>query len=93
MAKRPSYVNRKKDKNHGEIVTALKQAGVAVMDTSALGGGYPDALVKARDGRYVFLEIKMPKGTLSPAQEAIRKTWNVAVVRSVDDALKAVGVR
>lgn len=57
--------------------------------------GFPDLMVIS-DGRVLFLELKAPKGRLRPDQEAFRDavlaqglSW--ALVRSLDDALGALG--
>ncbi|WP_128515259.1 VRR-NUC domain-containing protein [Tabrizicola thermarum] len=58
-----------------------------------LCAGWSDLVVLAQ-GRVLFLEVKGPRGRLSPAQEAFRERvlaeghhW--ALVRSVDEALEA----
>lgn len=83
----------KTDANHREIAKALRDAMCSVVDLSAVGGGCPDLLV-ARAGRAVLLEIKAGKNKLSPRQEEFHRLWRgpVAVVRTVDDALRAVGI-
>jgi hypothetical protein len=42
-----------------------------------------------------LLEIKGPHGTLTDDEQRWQETWRgqVAIVRTVDDALKAIGVR
>lgn len=47
----------KKDANHQEIVSALLRLGFSVMDTAAVGQGFPD-LVVARAGVNFLVEIK-----------------------------------
>lgn len=47
-----------KDKNHDEIVSALRAAGFPVLDTWRIGNGFPDAIVAAPGGRVVLIEIK-----------------------------------
>ena len=56
--------------------------------------GFADLMVLC-DGRVLFLELKSPKGRLSPAQEAFRDAilgqgFGWALVRSLDDALGAL---
>ena len=56
--------------------------------------GFPDLAVY-RDGRHALLEVKSPRGRLSPAQiethaELKRHGAAVFVVRSQDDALSAL---
>ena len=80
------------DANHGEIVQALRQVGASVQSLASIGDGCPDLLVHYRR-RVMFLEVKTPKGKLRPAQVRWMKNWPdlCAVVRSVDEALKAIG--
>lgn len=91
----------KADANQRDIAAALRKAGCFVeMIQSATGrAGTPDLLVGNR-GKTYLLEVKRPKakgqqaGELSPAQEAWHAAWRgwpVAVVRTVEEALKAVG--
>jgi len=56
--------------------------------------GVADLMVLS-EGRVLFLELKSPKGRLSPAQEAFRDAvlaqgFGCALVRSLDDALGAL---
>tara|TARA_R110002072_G_scaffold254761_1_gene413607 strand:- start:246 stop:674 length:429 start_codon:yes stop_codon:yes gene_type:complete len=56
--------------------------------------GVADLMVLS-EGRVLFLELKSPKGRLSPAQEAFRDAvlsqgFGWALVRSLDDALGAL---
>lgn len=75
------------DANHGEIRDALRKCGWLVMDTSACGGGVPDLLVW-KPGRVLLVEVKVRKGTYTPAQKkAIDQGWEFVTLRSVDDAL------
>lgn len=88
----------KKDRNHPEIVKALRDAGCTVLDLGAVGCGCPDLLVK-RGGMIGFLEIK--DGQKPPSARALtldqvrfHREWGqwVVVVTSVDEALKAMGI-
>lgn len=80
------------DRNHVEIVAALRGVGASVQDLAAVGKGCPDLLVGYRGHNYV-LEVKTPKGTSTPAQITWHADWRgvVHIVRSVDDALKIIG--
>ncbi|MCL1888902.1 MAG: hypothetical protein FWF99_00155 [Desulfovibrionaceae bacterium] len=88
----------KTDANQAEIIQALRRVGAEVLDLSRVGQGCPDLLVGFR-GRNYLLEVKRPKakgqraGTLTPDQERFFSEWRgqVAIVRTVDDAPKAVG--
>jgi Holliday junction resolvase len=79
----------KVDSNQVEIVSALRKVGCCVMHMHTLGKGVPDILV-ARRGRLWLVEVKGPKGKLTPDQEAFHAAWPVHVVRSVDDAINLV---
>ena len=83
----------KVDRNHAEIVKALRAAGRRVLDLSRVGQGCPDILV-GWGGHQVLMEIKADKGKLTPQQEAFRASWPcpVVIVRSVGEALAATGV-
>lgn len=83
----------KRDDNEALIVTALQSAGWTVVRVSDAGA--PDLLC-VRMGEIRLLEVKGPKGTLTPAQEVAFERLNragvtVLVVRSPPDALEAVG--
>lgn len=82
----------KRDANEAEIVAALNGIGCEVECVSE--GGAPDLRVGFREKIYL-LEVKMPKGRLTPAQIAWHEKWghypNVHIVHSVDEALKAIG--
>jgi VRR-NUC domain-containing protein len=86
----------RKDKNHGEIVEALKRVGCGVIDLSQLGGGVPDLLVSLRNGRrreLILVEVKTATGKLNARQRAFEAAgWEVYTVRSVDEVLKVVGL-
>ena len=86
------------DDNQREIVEELRRAGCSVWSLAGVGKGVPDLAVGFR-GRNLFLEVKdgsKPpcKRKLTPDEEAFHASWrgHVAVVESVEDALKIVGV-
>lgn len=91
----------RRDANHNEIVAALKVMGCTVVDLAAVGGGAPDVLC-GYHGHNVLLEIKNParktKGDNAAKtmkkQAEFRAAWrgHVAVVFTVDEALREVGV-
>jgi hypothetical protein len=67
------------------------------MVTQLSSENVPDLLVIHPSVGTVLMEVKMPKGKLSEGQgqwieTAIDYGANVAVVRSVEDALVAIGV-
>lgn len=85
------------DRNHAEIVAALRSAGWVVVDTSRVGHGFPDLLV-AKHGVLALVEVK--DGAKSPSRR--RRTADeeqfaevlgaggvpVYVVTSIRDALR-----
>jgi len=89
----------KKDRNHVEIVAALRKAGATVVDLGAVGHGVPDLLIGHR-GRTMLMEIKdgekcPSQRHLTPDQERFFATWHggtLAVVDSVDAALRMLGL-
>lgn len=85
------------DDNHPQIVDALRGIGATVQSLATVGKGCPDLLVGYR-GINLLLEIKdgsKPPSArrLTPDEEAWHATWRgpVAVVESVDEALRAIG--
>lgn len=82
----------KVDTNHNAIVCALRDMGASVTSLAAVGCGVPDLVVGWRRQNYL-LEVKAEKGMLNPYQKAFHAMWNgqVAVVRTPDDALRAIG--
>ena len=87
-------MKHKTDDNQQEIIDALRAIGASVQDLSKVGGGCPDLACGFR-GQVFMLEIKNPetKGKLNTMQKVWHKNWNghVAVVRTVDEALKVIG--
>ncbi len=89
------------DENQTDIVKALRAlcGPDAVESLAAVGKGVPDLLVGFQ-GRNILLEVKRPLGPrggkdgrkLTPDQVIWHANWRgqVAVVRSVDEAVKAV---
>lgn len=95
----------KVDGPHAAIVKALRKCGCQVLDLSKVGKGCPDLLVRlgcyvncsdgigTRSGKYVLLEVKTARGQLRTAQKAFQAQWpETLVVRSVEEALMAIGV-
>ena len=69
----------RKDNNHNEIVERLIELGCSVRDTSAVGRGFPDAVVGMM-GRDFLMEIKNPKTSygkagLNGAQQKFADEW------------------
>lgn len=87
------------DENQRTICNALRAVGATVQHLHQIGSGCPDLLVGYRTQTYL-LEVK--DGTKPPSRRALtadEKIWHsswkgmpVAIVESVDDALRAIGV-
>lgn len=83
----------KVDLNQSAIVDALRKVGVSVQSMAAIGKGCPD-LVCAKDANVWLIEVKGPKGKLTPDQVEWIGKWqgDVHIIRTVDEALQLVGV-
>lgn len=86
----------KVDRNHAEIVDALRKVGCAVQSLAPIGKGCPDVLV-SRSGCMWLMEIKdgskPPSGRrLTDDQVRWHTAWGapVYVVASVEQALEVV---
>lgn len=76
------------DRNQGEIVDALRRCGWHWLNLSMVGGGCPDGIA-SKPGRIRFVEIKTPKGKLTPEQaEFHKRVPDVQILRSVEDAVR-----
>ncbi len=80
------------DANQSAVVEALRAVGASVTLTYQVGAGYPDLSVGFR-GATFLLEVKTAKGTLTTGERQWLADWrgHTAVVRSVDEALQAIG--
>lgn len=83
----------KVDANHKVIVDALRAIGVSVQSLADIGHGCPD-IVAAKGSMTWLIEIKGPKGKLTPDQLKFIDGWRgtVHIIRTVDEAFKLVGV-
>lgn len=81
----------KVDNNQAEITAALRAVGATVQPLHTIGKGCPDLLVGFRRNNYV-LEVKFEAGLLTEAELCWLADWRgqAAVVRSVDEALRAI---
>lgn len=80
---------RKRDAAELSIVIALRQAGAQVIRISERGA--PDLLVLWRGDLFV-MEVKSRLGATTMAQdETLAAGWPIYLVRSADDALRAIG--
>ncbi len=81
------------DANQAQIVRALRQCGATVQPLHTVGHGCVDILCMFR-GQLYALEIKAEHGALTPDERRWHEQWQcpyVHVVRSVDEALRAIG--
>jgi len=79
------------DRNHAEIVNALRGRGCTVQSLAPVGKGCPDLLVGYCGDNFLF-EIKAfkeytVKGALTPEQLEWHRNWRgqVGVIRCVED--------
>ena len=84
----------KVDKVQPEIVKALRNVGATVMHLHRVGSGCPDLAVGFKCENY-FLECKQPNGKINELQAKWHSEWagNSFIVRSVDEALDAIGAK
>ena len=85
--------NPKRDQNEADIVNALARAGAFVSQLS--GEGMPDLLVIFR-GNIYLVEVKAPKGKLTPAQieyhaRALNEGVKVNIAHTPLEALQIIG--
>ena len=80
------------DANQSDILDALRAVGAEVRSVAALGSGMGDLLVCFRR-RLTLMEVKTVRGQLTPDQVAFHRRWPVQIVRTVDDALDAIGAK
>ncbi|HEU4431092.1 MAG TPA: hypothetical protein VFT98_20205 [Myxococcota bacterium] len=81
----------RRDNAEPAIVAALVRLGCHVLPISSPGA--PDLLVGWRSRTYL-LEVKTGRGKRTPLQEQLAGLWNggpLVLVRTVDEALRAVG--
>jgi hypothetical protein len=86
----------KVDRNHAEIVAALRQVpGLSVYDASRFGGGFPDLVVGWKATHCWLMEVKAPghRTRLTAEQMQFRAAWTgpYAIVTSPAEALEVVG--
>jgi hypothetical protein len=85
-----------RDANHADVARWYEELYCLVRDTHALGGGFPDMLVRisTRAGQVLALvEVKTADGMLRPSQETFVRLWGtgcVEVVQTRDDVFTHV---
>ena len=87
-----SKYNLRKDAIQNEIVSALEKVGCEVTDLSTTGDGVTDLLVTRARVHYL-VEVKSKHGKLTDPQIRFHvKHDPVSIVRTIDEALRAVGL-
>lgn len=83
----------KVDANQTEIVDTFRRCGASVLSLADMGKGCPDLLVGYQGNNYL-VEVKTHTGTLNAYQVMWHSHWNgrVSIVRSVDEAIKLLGI-
>lgn len=89
----------RRDANQARIVQALRDVGASVAITAGAGNGLPDLLCGWR-GETFLLEVKdgdkpASQRKLTAAEAYFVEHWRgrpVAIVESVEDALRALGI-
>jgi hypothetical protein len=95
------------DQNQSEIVAALRRVGCSVQILSDVGHGCPDLLVGCVQVKLmgepapwtlavnILMEVKSPTGKLNSRESLWHCAWcgQVAVVRTVEEALAMVGAK
>lgn len=79
----------RKDANHDELAAVYVELGCTCWDTSALGGGFPDAVVGAA-GITDLVEFKTIGGDLEPSQRTFIAKWrgsSLYVIRTRDEVV------
>ena len=71
------------------------KAEAAILKATGTLAGIPDIAIIAPGGKAYFLELKAPKGRISPAQkimheELVARRIPLAIIRSLDDARDAL---
>jgi len=81
------------DGNQRALTQALRRLGASVHLTHTVGQGFPDAVVGFRGENYL-IEFKIEGGELTGDEPDWHAAWRgqVAVVRSLDDALQVLGI-
>ncbi len=83
--------NRRRDWNEACIVSALESIGVSVLRLSA--AGCPDLLTWHPASGLRLIEVKGPRGKLTPQQVAFKSRVPFTVVRNEVEALQLFGVQ
>jgi hypothetical protein len=79
----------RRDANHAEVVKAFEDMFCGVVDTSALGFGFPDVILHFA-GFCIPCEIKTEEGELNSSQRIFMNGWRgpkIPIIRSRDEAI------
>lgn len=79
----------RKDWTQAQIVSALRSIGVEVLILNQ--EGIPDLLTCSR-GKWLPVEVKSPRGHLTPLQRSLQARAPYPVVQTVAEALALFGV-
>lgn len=82
---------RRRDWNENQIRSALHAIGVITVQISTTG--CPDLLLYSKRDGFRLVEVKTPRGRLTPEQVKFRQLVPFDVVRSVKEALAIYGVK
>lgn len=97
MSARARAALGERDGNHSEVAGWFTEEYCETVDTSKLGGGFPDLVagISTRRGKIlVFVEVKTLDGALSSSQKTFARNWPVTVIRTRTDVTALVdGVR
>lgn len=74
------------DANQEQVVRWFRALGASVAHIHTVGQGVPDLLVGWR-GYNLLVEVKQPKGRLTPDETTWHETWlgQVAIIRTLED--------
>lgn len=79
-----SHAFSRKDGNHNALCDVYVELGCSVADTSALGAGFPDAVIGAA-GITDLVEFKTATGQLELSQETFIAKWRGSRVWVIAD--------
>lgn len=84
-----------KDANHDDVTGWYTELFCKVHDTHAVGGGFPDLVVKCptkRGPQVLLVEVKTADGTLRKSQERFVREWGscVTVVQTREEVFAHV---
>ncbi|HEY0545301.1 MAG TPA: hypothetical protein VGC91_08005 [Pyrinomonadaceae bacterium] len=96
---------KKVDASQTQLVQVFRALGLTVAITSGVGDGFPDIVVgglmpcvcgsQRRVKQTKIVEIKTPKGILTPDQKEFHAIWRgqLDVIRTEEDVLHLIGAR